>query len=88
LRNQQDIADAIRPFYGRAEGEQLTSLLREHIVVAADLLAAAKAGDQAAVDRHSNASYRNANEIGDFLNAANPSHRTRSGGENACKPAE
>jgi hypothetical protein len=74
LRNQDDIGDAIKPFYGRAAGERLTALLREHITTAADLLGAAKAGDNAAVGRHSDAWYRNANEIGDFLGAANPRH--------------
>jgi hypothetical protein len=77
LRNQDDIGDAIKPFYGRAAGERLTALLREHIVVAADLLAAAKVGDQAAVERHSRAWYRNANQIGDFLHDANPRHWPR-----------
>jgi hypothetical protein len=72
LRNQKDIGDAIKPFYGRTAGARLTSLLREHILVAADLVLAAKAGDQAAVERHSGAWYRNAREIADFLNAANP----------------
>lgn len=77
LSNQQDIGDAIKPFYGRAAGERLSSLLQEHIMVAADLVGAAKAGDQAAVERHSGAWYRNANEIGDFLHKANPSHWPR-----------
>jgi hypothetical protein len=77
LRNQDDIGDAIKPFYGRPAGERLTALLGEHIVVAADLLAAAKVGDQAAVERHSRAWYRNANQIGDFLHAANPRHWPR-----------
>jgi hypothetical protein len=77
LRNQKDIGDAIKPFYGRAAGARLTSLLREHILVAANLVLAAKAGDQAAVERHSGAWYRNAREIADFLNAANPRHWPR-----------
>jgi hypothetical protein len=72
LRNQKDIGDAIKPFYGRAAGERLTALLREHITTAADLVLAAKAGDQAAVERNSSAWYRNANEIADFLHEANP----------------
>ena len=72
LRNQDDIGDAIKPFYGRAAGQQLTALLQEHILGAADLLAAAKAGDQAAVERHSLAWYRNGNQIADFLHEANP----------------
>lgn len=72
LRNQSDIADAIRPFYGREAAGQLESLLREHILGAADLLAAAKAGDTAAFDEAQAAWYANGNEIADFLHAANP----------------
>jgi hypothetical protein len=77
LRNQDDIGDAVKPFYGRAAGERLTALLQEHITVAGDLLGAAKAGDQSAVERHSNAWYRNANQIADFLHEANPRHWRR-----------
>ena len=77
LRNQQDIGDAVKPFYGRAAGERLTSLLHAHITIAADLVASAKAGDQDAVERHSSAWYRNADEIADFLNKANPRHWPR-----------
>jgi len=77
LRNQQDIGDAIKPFYGRAAGEELTSSLKEHITIAADLLASAKAGDQDAVERHSSAWYRNADQIAAFLSNANPHHWPR-----------
>jgi hypothetical protein len=77
LRNQEDIGDAIKPFYGRAAGRQLTKLLREHIAIAAELVGAAKAGDGAAVQRHSSAWYRNASRIADFLNRANPRHWPR-----------
>jgi hypothetical protein len=72
LLNQKHIGNAIKPYYGRAAGDRLTELLREHIVVAGDLLGAAKAGDGGAVERHSAAWYRNANEIADFLHDANP----------------
>ena len=74
LRNQDDIGDAIKPFYGDAAGEQLSSLLREHITLAAELIAAAKAGDADAVAEKSEAWYANADEIADFLGAANPKH--------------
>src|SRR5687767_12634692 len=41
LQNQVDIGDAVKPFYGDAAGDQLTALLEEHILTAADLLIAA-----------------------------------------------
>jgi hypothetical protein len=72
LLNQKQIGDAIKPYYGRAAGARLTALLREHILVAADLLGAAKAGDDPGVERHTAAWYRNADEIAAFLNKANP----------------
>ena len=72
LRNQQDIGNAIKPFYGEAAGTQLTTLLREHILIAADILSAAKLGDGAALDEASARWYENANDIAAFLNAANP----------------
>ena len=72
LRNQVDIGNAIKPYYGRAAGNRLTELLQEHIVGAADILTAAKAGDQDGVDRATEAWYRNGNEIADFLHDANP----------------
>ena len=49
LRNQADLGNAIKPFYGKAAGAKLTTLLREHILIAADLIAAARTGDQGAV---------------------------------------
>jgi len=72
LRNQDEIGDAIKPFYGEAAGEELSRLLREHIVGAADLLAAAKAGDTAAVEAAAAAWYANGDAIGAFLADANP----------------
>jgi hypothetical protein len=72
LQNQVDIGNAIKPFYGAAAGDQLTALLREHILTAADLVAAAKAGDSAGVQTASAAWYANANEIAHFLHDANP----------------
>jgi hypothetical protein len=77
LRNQDDIGDAIKPYYGEAAGEELSRLLREHIVGAADLLAAAKAGDGSAVEAASAAWYANGDEIGAFLAEANPGNWDR-----------
>ena len=72
LQNQDDIGDAIKPFYGDAAGEQLTALLREHILIAAEILQAAKSGDTAALDDAVTRWYANADEIAVFLNSANP----------------
>jgi hypothetical protein len=72
LRNQDDIGDAVTKFYGRAAGDQLTALLKDHILLAAQLLNAAKAGDNDAVNQASADWYANANEIGAFLHDANP----------------
>jgi hypothetical protein len=72
LRNQEDIGDAIKPFYGDAAGERLTVLLREHIVIAGTLLTTAKSGDTAAFAAAKAEWYRNGDDIARFLASANP----------------
>jgi hypothetical protein len=47
LQNQTDIGIAVKPFYGAAAGNELTRQLKRHILIAAEVVAAAKAGDQA-----------------------------------------
>lgn len=73
LRNQADIGTAIKPFYGEAAGNQLTELLRQHILIAADLVTAARGGDTATVRTAVARWDGNAVQIADFLSAANPS---------------
>jgi hypothetical protein len=72
LANQADIGNAIKPFYGDAAGDALTALLRDHILTAADIIAAAKAGDDPGVAAAAAAWYDNAAEIATFLSEANP----------------
>lgn len=77
LRNQVEIGDAIKTFYGDAAGDRLTGLLKPHILIAAEVVGAAKAGDNAKVQDASKRWYANADEIADFLSAANPKNWPR-----------
>lgn len=72
LKNQEDIGNAIKPFYGEEAGNKLTSLLNDHILIAVDLLNAAKAGDNAGVENAEKKWYQNADDIATFLSDANP----------------
>ena len=71
LANQDDIGNAIKPYYGAKAGNALTKLLKEHILGAVTLMQAAKSGDKAQITKASNAWYANGNQIGDFLHSAN-----------------
>lgn len=77
LRNQDEIGDAVKPYYGGAAGDALSALLREHIVVAADVLTAAKANDGAALEDALEQWYANGDAIGAFLADANPGNWDR-----------
>jgi hypothetical protein len=72
LQNQVEIGDAIKPYYGDEAGDQLTALLREHILIAGEILQAAKSGDTVALADAQERWYDNAHDIAVFLNAANP----------------
>jgi hypothetical protein len=72
LRNQADIGNAIKPYYGRGAGNKLTQLLRTHILEAVPVLEAAKAGDKKKLTQALNAWYANGRQIADFLSNANP----------------
>jgi hypothetical protein len=72
LRNQDDIGNAIKPYYGDAAGDKLASLLRDHIMIATEVVKAAKDGDTAALETANKKWYANADEIAIFLSGANP----------------
>jgi hypothetical protein len=72
LQNQADIGDAIKQFYGSAAGAQLTALLREHILIAADLIAAARQGDETGVASEQARWIANADQIATLLSSVNP----------------
>src|SRR3954454_21531524 len=72
LRNQVDIGNAVKPYYGAAGGKALTKLLTTHINDAVATLKAAKSGDAAATKKAAAAFYANGNQIAGFLHNANP----------------
>src|SRR5207244_7013381 len=71
LRNQEDIGKAVVPFYGEAAGAKLTDLLKQHILIAVDLVAAARSGDEHKFQQEDVKWTRNAEEIADLLSGAN-----------------
>jgi hypothetical protein len=72
LANQVDIGDAFRRFFGDAVADRLTQLLTDHILIAAQLLTAAKAGDADAVAAANAAWTANADEIVGLWAEINP----------------
>jgi hypothetical protein len=72
LRNQVEIGNAVKPFYGKAAGNALTAELRKHIVIAADVITAAKAGDVAKLADAQTRWRSNADEIAALLASVNP----------------
>ncbi len=77
LRNQTDIGDAIKPFYGEGAGDTLTALLRPHILIAAEVVDAAIAGDNGRLQDALARWYENSDEIADFLSVTNPDNWPR-----------
>jgi len=72
MKNQEDIGNAIRPYYGDDAADKLTALLKEHISGAVTILDAAKAKDTAKMNAAIADWRANGDEIAAFLNAANP----------------
>jgi hypothetical protein len=72
MKNQEDIGRAIAGYYGPAAGQQLTTLLKEHISIAVDLIKAAKAGNKTAQQQADDRWQKNAVDIATFLSKANP----------------
>jgi hypothetical protein len=72
LQNQTDIGNAVKPFYGDAAGDKLAALLKDHILIAVEIIDAAKKGDAAKKDDAAKRWSANADDIATFLSGANP----------------
>lgn len=77
LRNQDDIGNSIKPYYGEEAGNKLATLLREHIALAGQVTDAAKNGNQADLEKYNKLWYENADQIADFLSSANPNYSNK-----------
>lgn len=72
LKNQDDIGNAIKPVYGDAAGKKLAALLKDHIMIATEVVTAARAGNNEELTKANRKWYANADEIAVFLSGANP----------------
>src|SRR3954447_23939180 len=50
LANQDDIGNAVKPYYGDEAGQKLAALLKDHILIATEVVKAAKAGKKNELD--------------------------------------
>lgn len=72
LQNAVDFGTLFRNFYGDEAAATISRLIREHLLIAAQLVQAAKAGDNAAAEDAERRWYANADQIVCFLNQINP----------------
>lgn len=72
LKNADDMGDMIRILYGDEVATSYSQLIREHLLIAADLVQAAIQGDEAEVADAEARWFANADEIALFLHQINP----------------
>lgn len=72
LKNADDMGNMIRRLYGDMVATTYSQLIREHLLIAADLVKAAIAGDAEAAQVAEEKWYQNADDIAAFLNSVNP----------------
>lgn len=72
LQNPIHFEKALRPFYGDNISSQFSNLLRNHLIIAAQLVKSAKAGDSKGAANAEKEWYDNADEIAAFLSSINP----------------
>lgn len=72
LQNPDDFAKLLTPFYGTKVAKQFADLLRQHLLIASDLVNAAKKQESGNVEIARRKWYANADEIAKFLASINP----------------
>lgn len=72
LRNPSDVEAVLRPLYGPEKAAKFASLFTEHLTLAAQLVKAAKPGDNTAAAKLEKRWHVNVDKIAAFLNRINP----------------
>jgi len=71
IQNYEDMEDALAPYYGD-DAEVLGDLIQDHLVIAAEILTAAKSGDTDAMNDAIDRWYENGHDIAVQMNEMNP----------------
>lgn len=72
LKNADDMGNMFRPIYGEEAANTYATLIKEHLLVAADLVKAAIAGNTQGAAEAERKWYANADKIAVFLSNVNP----------------
>jgi len=72
LKNQDDIGNSIKPYYGEEAGRKLSQLLRDHIIIGGQVVDAAKNGKKDDLAKYDKLWHESADKIASFLSGANP----------------
>lgn len=72
LQNATHMGNSIRPYYGDMLAEQYSALIKEHLLIAADLVKAALAKNAQLTAETEQKWYKNADDISVFLSSINP----------------
>lgn len=72
LKNADDMGDMIRRLYGDEVAVTYSQLIKDHLLIAADLVKAALAGNEQRAQEAEAKWYENADDIARFLNSVNP----------------
>ena len=77
LKNQDDIGNSLKQYYGEENGNKLALLLREHINLATQVTAAAKNGNKEDLEKYNKLWHENADNISSFLSSPNPNYSAK-----------
>lgn len=72
LKNQEEIGDALGQFYGGAVAKAVADLLKEHILIAVDIVTAARLNDTEHFKELDSKWHKNADDIAKALSDLNP----------------